>query len=151
MDLKVNLMFGIGLPELIIIFIVALIVFGPKRLPDLAKSLGKGMAEFKKATDDFKSTIDTDLKVDLDKVGQDEPYKPEPPPEIASAPPAAQTPPEQIATPPSGQSDSFLEDFERGKIQTAAVETTAPLLNPEDRTAPAKQDEKSIPGTKESV
>ncbi len=144
-------MFGIGLPELIIIFIVALIVFGPKKLPDLAKSLGKGMAEFKKATDDFKSTIDTDLKVDLDKLTRDEPYKPEAPSEAVTTPPAAQTPPEQIATSPSGpSSDSFLEDFERGKVQTAAAETTA-LVSPEDRTAPAKQDEKPTSGTKESV
>ena len=43
-------MFGIGMPELLVIMVVALIVLGPKRLPDVAKALGKGLAEFRRAT-----------------------------------------------------------------------------------------------------
>jgi sec-independent protein translocase protein TatB len=57
-------MFGIGMPEMILILAVALIVIGPKKLPDLARSLGKAMGEFKKATSDLKESmqIDTELK-----------------------------------------------------------------------------------------
>jgi len=53
-------MFGIGLPELIIIMVIALIVIGPSKLPDLARALGKGMAEFRKATQEIKESLDMD-------------------------------------------------------------------------------------------
>lgn len=56
-------MFGIGMPEFILILVVALIVLGPKRLPELARSLGKGLAEFKKSTESLKENfISEDLK-----------------------------------------------------------------------------------------
>ncbi len=50
-------MFGIGITEIILILIVALLVVGPKKLPELARTLGKGMAEFRKTADDFKESI----------------------------------------------------------------------------------------------
>jgi Tat protein translocase TatB subunit len=57
-------MFGIGMPELIVIAIIALLVVGPKKLPDIAKSLGKGLSEFRKATESATETLKETLRVD---------------------------------------------------------------------------------------
>jgi sec-independent protein translocase protein TatB len=66
-------MFGIGMPELLLLLAIALIVVGPKKLPELAKALGRGFAEFKKATNDLKESLDTstdftELKQSFDEV-----------------------------------------------------------------------------------
>src|SRR5262245_55718975 len=53
---------SLGVPELIIIFVVALIVFGPRKLPELGKSLGKGLAEFRRASNELKSTIEEEVR-----------------------------------------------------------------------------------------
>jgi len=58
-------MFGpLGLPELLLIFVVALIVFGPRRLPEIGHTIGKALGEFKKATDEFKNTIEREVRVE---------------------------------------------------------------------------------------
>jgi TatA/E family protein of Tat protein translocase len=55
-------MFGLGIPELMVIFVIALVVFGPKRLPDLGKALGRGIAEFKKASQEVKESIESEMR-----------------------------------------------------------------------------------------
>jgi len=58
-------MFGsLGFPELMLIFLVALVVFGPKRLPDIGRSIGKALGEFKRATNDLKSTLEEEVRID---------------------------------------------------------------------------------------
>lgn len=57
-------MFGIGMPELLVILVIALLVVGPKKLPDLAKTVGKGLSEFRKATEGATETLKETLRVD---------------------------------------------------------------------------------------
>jgi TatA/E family protein of Tat protein translocase len=58
-------MFGpIGMPELIIILVIALIIFGPRKLPELGKSLGRSINEFKKASNELRSTLEDEIRVE---------------------------------------------------------------------------------------
>ena len=57
-------MFNIGVPELLIILAVALIVFGPRKLPEIGRTLGKALGEFRKATDDLKNTIEREVRLE---------------------------------------------------------------------------------------
>ena len=57
-------MFNLGAPELLLILAVALIVFGPRKLPDIGRTLGKALGEFRRATDDLKNTIEREVRIE---------------------------------------------------------------------------------------
>lgn len=58
-------MFGsLGVPEILLIFVVVLVVFGPRRIPEIGRMLGKALGEFRKATDDIKNTIEREVRLE---------------------------------------------------------------------------------------
>ncbi len=98
-------MFGIGMPELLVIAVIALLVVGPKKLPDIAKALGKGLSEFRKVTEEATDTIKETLKTDeikkdmndfkdslLADTGRKRKPRSRPPPPSTTIPPRRPTP-----------------------------------------------------------
>lgn len=74
-------MFGLGMQELVIILVIALIIFGPRKLPELGRSLGKSIGEFKRASSELRNTIEDEIRVEETK------------PTVTPAPPAATSAP----------------------------------------------------------
>jgi Tat protein translocase TatB subunit len=100
-------MFGtLGGPEVILILVVALIVFGPRRLPEIGKSMGKMLAEFRKASNDFKRTIDDELEAEKVREAQ------------AQIPAAPSDVPAEIVAP------------ESTPVARAAIESTPVVISP---------------------
>lgn len=107
-------MFGIGTTELLVIFIVALIVLGPKKLPEIAKSLGKGVAEFRRMSSDMQRTIETEANR-ADEEREKEKIKKELFPEGVDQA-AASTPAAQATAEPA-------QPVDEAKVQGEAVQT----------------------------
>ncbi len=105
-------MFGIGMSEMILIAALALIVIGPKKLPGLARSLGRGFAEFKRATNELKSTFEMEMKADQER--QDRPVV-KAPQEQAEADRFGDLPkaPEPVAAAPETADDAIGDDTDR--------------------------------------
>ncbi len=71
---------SIGMPELVIIFVIALIIFGPRKLPELGKSLGRSINEFKRASNELKNTLEDEIRVEEQKTPVPRPASPAPVP-----------------------------------------------------------------------
>lgn len=134
---------SLGLPELIFIFVLALLVFGPKKLPEIGRTLGKGMAEFRKASNDFKRTLNAEMAL-LDEDDKKlasipptfEPVRtPEPAPmqapaqSVARQPYAAAAPPAEAASenlPEPSDDDGFDPYAPAGSVSAESAEPLRP-------------------------
>ena len=139
-------MFGIGMTEMLLIAGLALIVLGPKKLPDLARSLGKGFAEFKRATNELKNTIEVEARTaEVNKIREDLIR------EGKMTPPDAM-PVEAVATEPKPEAQGNAEKVREAKLaqsmsleeELAAVESAIfePVVKHDAAPAEADQEQK---------
>src|SRR5258708_32794132 len=133
-------MLGLSMTEVLIILALALLLLGPDQLPNLAKSLGKGLRELRKATDDIKGQFEQEMaKIDLDEQPQ-RMIAPVPPPALADKPaaPAALEAPAPLATPaPSAAPAAEVAPEDPGAARAAARRAASVRLVPPEGTVPA--------------
>ena len=103
-------MFGLGVQELIFIFVLALLIFGPKRLPELGRTIGSGMAEFRKASSDLQRTINAELALD-----------------------------EQPLPPALRQTNRLLDALVTARTAAAPAESAAPATPPTPALSPVRE------------
>jgi sec-independent protein translocase protein TatA len=120
-------MFGLGVPELIFILLLALLIFGPKKLPEIGRTLGKGMSEFRKASNELTRSINAELSLD------EEPAPPQvrrmaavPPPatEVRSASPLI------AAVPAPAPPAASAAETEAQAAEPVRTEAPAPPIEP---------------------
>lgn len=155
-------MFGsLGVPELLLIFAVILIVFGPRRIPEVGRMLGKAMGEFRRATDDLKNTIEREVRLEelkqitptiqefttpFESISRSEPavadaapaLSPTESPDAPGAAPAESTPGTDVTgiVPDSTELTTTKPDFVTAETDLAAPETAAaPAPRPDDSTS----------------
>jgi TatA/E family protein of Tat protein translocase len=132
----VSLLFleSIGTTELLVILVVALVVFGPRRLPEIGRKLGKGMAEFRRAGDDFKRTWEREVELERTTA----PARPdEPSPALAAGTPAAARGEETSAGPFVFESENSIARGPRARSnETAEAQPQTEATTTADPAAP---------------
>ena len=101
-------MLDIGLQELLLILVIALLVFGPKRLPELGRAVGRALREFRRASDEFRSTLETNLQLN----------EPDPVP-VTPEPVSAEPPPTPVEAATGPLPESVLNPYAEGEVVVA--------------------------------
>jgi sec-independent protein translocase protein TatA len=83
---------SIGMPELIVILTLALIIFGPRKLPELGRSLGKSLGEFKRASNELRNTLDEEIRIEEERTSAQKAAAAEPTPVTTDVPDSTPTP-----------------------------------------------------------
>ena len=126
----------LGVQELIIIFIIALLVFGPRKLPELGKSLGRGLSEFRRASNELRNTLEEEVRA----------AEYEPPPKL-DAPPADSPPTAQVGDKPQEKTSADAEQEvspdppeTKASQESEASSASSPGLNSESKAEPKLDD-----------
>ncbi len=124
-------MFGpLGFPELLFILVLALLIFGPKRLPEVGRTIGKGMAQFRKATTDLKRTIESEISLEEEPARRPKALPPlataprVAPPVVAEASPVVETPPIAMEPVVSPVESTESTESAAGSAIEATIEAT---------------------------
>lgn len=118
-------MFGLGVPEMIFILLLALLIFGPKKLPEIGRTLGKGMSEFRKASNELTRSINAELSLDED------PTPAQPMRRTSPVDSQARTTSPLIAAAPSPAASPAPEEPAPAEpVQTAHTEAPPPPIEP---------------------
>jgi TatA/E family protein of Tat protein translocase len=124
---------NLGMPEMIFIFLLALVVFGPRKLPELGRQLGKALAEFKRASNEFKNQ----LEVEMMSIELEERAKKEPPPTLASDNSRTILPVEKLFETTSGPPAGSVS---RGLSEEISAPLSEPLTTAESVSLSAESD-----------
>ncbi len=114
-------MFGIGMQELLIVLVIALIILGPKKLPEMARTLGRAFAELQRATQDLRSSVDFDLSEDDPSLHEE----PEDEDKDDDLPPAPGDPNEAFEHPEPGEADEVADPSTLDEAEETSTERTS--------------------------